>query len=505
MNELLALDGLEVAYARRPPVIVDLHLRLQAGQVHALVGASGCGKTTVGLAIVGCLPEGASVRAARVVVDGKAGSFDDVVARRGRGFGMVFQDSARALDPVRRLRDQVAAVVAHRDRCGRTPAWEEAGRLLLRVGLEPHLGDRHPHQLSGGERQRGQIALALATRPRLLVLDEPTSALDTVSRRAVVDLLASLAGEGLAVLLITHDLGFAGALAHVVTELDHGRGRPWVATEAPAPVPVSLPLPAAGERRPLVVEALHPLLPRVPWFAPRRAPPPPVVASFRLEPGAGLAIVGRSGCGKTTLLRGLLRQWRAEGRVRLGELAWSDLPEPALRPHRWRLQPIFQEPHGSFDPVRSVGRSVADGARAGAPAPELVCAAVGLGPELLGRRPVGVSGGELQRAALARAYCAGPDVLVCDEPTASLDAANRARVLGLLRAFRAAGRAVLVVTHDFRVAEATCDDVAVLDAGRVVEVGRVSDVFASPGSDAGRALVAAARPVRRDSRPPEST
>jgi peptide/nickel transport system ATP-binding protein len=472
--------------------IVDgVRLRVLPGRVTALVGASGSGKTTIGLALLGEYPAGARVTGE--------------VRRPGEGpVGYVPQHPAAVLNPARRisaLLDDIA-----RPQVRRLPRPERRGaarRLVLRALAEAQLPDaegllrRHPHQLSGGQQQRVVLAQALLLGARVIVADEPTTGQDVLTKRAVVDRLAAVAARGIAVVLLSHDLDVVRALADDVLVLRAGRvvesgpvERLWEAprhewtrrlleAQRPAPrcgAPAEAGQPALEVRDLTAVHDRGTTVLRVPHLA--------------LHPGTCLAVVGRSGSGKTTLARCLAGLHRDHD----GEILLDGTPLPRSLRRRSRaqlaaVQYVFQDALASFDEHRPVLAQVArtavrlrgtaedtamDEARA-------TLARLGLPDELTRRRPGALSGGELQRAALARALLARPRVLVCDEITSGLDTVSRRGLLDLLATLvRDRGDLALVlITHDLDTA-ALAHRIAVLDAGELVEQGPARQVLTTP-------------------------
>lgn len=491
--------------------VEDVSLSLAAGEVLSLVGPSGSGKSTILAAIAGLLPAAARVRGAMRL----AGHQDDLLAparrRRiaGREIGMVFQNPGSSLNPVLTVGAHIEQVVAaHLGLRGRERR-AEALALLARVGI-PDAEARaamYPHQLSGGLKQRVAIAAALAGRPRILLADEPTTALDTVVQAQILDLLVDLVDErGLGLLFVTHDLAIAASIGDRVAVLGAGRivetgparlvlePLPWAAPATPAPAG---PARAGGLRLEAVTRRF-------------RGAGGGIVAADRVDlavaPGEIVGLIGESGSGKTTLGRiatGLDRP--SSGAVRLDG---QPLAAALAGSGRGAVQMVFQDPHASFNPRRSVGGSIRIPLRIhrhGSSVADLL-EAVGLAPALAFRRPRNLSGGELQRAAIARALAASPRYLVCDEAVASLDAPARAEVLALLRALAQAGVGILFITHDLGVVRDLAARLVVLRGGRIVEEGPTADVLTRPEAPFTRALVAAvpdgARPWRDRRRAP---
>ncbi|KOX18706.1 peptide ABC transporter ATPase [Saccharothrix sp. NRRL B-16348] len=458
------------AVAGSHTLVDGVSFALSAGQVVALVGASGSGKTTTGLALLGEHAPGVTV-SGRITVTGRV--------------GFVPQQPSAALNPVRRLGGvfrEIAALHA-----GDRDALITSALRRARVPVE--LLRRYPHELSGGQQQRVVLAQALIGDPAVLVADEPTTGQDPITRAEVVDELSSVVAQGVALVLLTHDLDVVRALADEVVVLRAGQ-----VVEA-GPMADVLDRPRSAYTAALVAAQPRVTVSAERPVAPARLETRAVTARHRattvlhdvaVRVGAGecLAVVGRSGSGKTTLARclaglhaGFTGDVLLDGRL---------LPRSLRRRSRAQLaavQYVFQDARASFDAYRTVldqvGRTavrlggVAD-ARSAALA-EL--AAVGLDEATVTRRPAALSGGELQRAALARALLARPDVLVCDEITSGLDTLTQASLLDQLAALTCT---VVLISHDLAVVARLADRVAVLHQGHVVEQGPAGDVLGSP-------------------------
>ncbi len=525
----LALQGLEV-HAGDRRLLGPLDLAFAPGRRLGVVGESGSGKSLTALSLLGLLPAGLRARGAlrcdevEVVLGARVAPAH--AALRGRAIGWVPQDPLAALHPLRTIGAQLRETLrAH----GRPDA--DARALLSRVQL-PDPGaalERFPHQFSGGQRQRIAIALALCSRPRYLIADEPTSALDARIARDVLDLLDGLCREeGLGLMLISHDLPLVGAYADDVLVLRRGdvveRGatrevfahprhaytRELIEADA---LPVGGPSgPSSSETAidsklgPEGPPAKSGVLLRAEGLTMRypRAPAPALDGvDIALHRGEGLALLGESGSGKSTLGRALLRLLRgARGRVWLEDVELTALSGRALRALRKRIGVVFQDPYASLDPRMRIGdivveplriHGLGDAASRAAKARELLIA-VGLDPEMAVRWPHQCSGGQRQRIAIARALACDPELLVCDEAVSALDAHHRRGILDLLATLkRERGLALLFVTHDLAAAAAVAERIAVLEAGRIVEIGDAAEVLRAPRHAHTQALVAARR------------
>jgi oligopeptide/dipeptide ABC transporter ATP-binding protein len=409
---------------------------------------------------------------------------------------------------------QLADAVRAHERLAGYAARERAASLLGLVGLGPAQLGRYPHELSAGMRQRVVIAIALASRPALLVLDEPTSALDAVARQEIVALVGRLRDAlGLSLLFIGHDLALVRSLCQRVQVLRAGRLVEETATPAAAIAP---PPTGAIEQGPptLSVRGLCKTF-RLRAGLRTRLVPAVVDVSFELHRGETLALLGESGCGKTTTARMIARLLPPGA----GEIALDGRDVLALEPRtaspafRARVQMIFQDPFASLNPVHTVGYHLArpllrhrrcERGPALEAAVAALLEAVGLAAEHARRLPHQLSGGQRQRVAIARALAPEPTVMLADEPTSMLDSAVRDEVLGLLRRLgRQRGLATLHITHDLAVARAVADRVAVMYAGAIVEVAPGRVLFETPAHPYTRLLLslAAPAPPRAEGRP----
>ena len=530
MSGGLAIRDLSVAIQGRP-VLRGVSLDVAPGQVLALVGESGSGKSMTALAAMGLLPPGA-VATGAVSLDGVPllNRPDAELARvRGRDIGMVFQEPMTALNPVRTIGDQVAETVRQHAAVSRAAAMERARDTLARVGLDPAAipPDRYPHELSGGQRQRVAIAIAVACKPRIILADEPTTALDVVTQAQVLDLLTRLAREdGAGLLLITHDLALVAGMADRIAVMKDGavveRGDAPELLRAPQHPYTQGLLRDAGHlpsRAPRPAEPAEPLLevrglvrayagPRRSLF--RKAPPIRAVdgVDLTIRRGESVGLVGPSGCGKSTLLRTVLALEAPDrGEVRLLSRSLTAARGAELRDLRRRIQVVFQDPYGSFDPRWTVERLVAEPLHLLPDPPrgaarrrrvEAMLDSVGLSPADADRYPHQFSGGQRQRIAIARALIVEPAVVALDEAVSALDVTIRARILDLLADLSdRLGLSYLFVSHDLAVVRAITDRVLVMQAGRIVEEGPTEQVFQDPRHPLTRTLVAAAPSLDR--------
>ncbi|WP_322857542.1 ABC transporter ATP-binding protein [Mycobacterium shigaense] len=525
---LLSVEGLEVTFGDQAPAVRGVELSVRRGQTVAIVGESGSGKSTTAAAILGLLPPGGRITAGRIIFDGldlaSAGrKADRRVLRsiRGRRIGYVPQDPMTNLNPVWKVGFQVREAL-RANTAGRS-ARRRAVELLAEAGMPDPAkqAGKYPHQLSGGMCQRALIAIGLAGCPQLLIADEPTSALDVTVQRQVLDHLQRLTEErGIALLLITHDLALAaeraesvvvvhrgavveaGAAQSILREPQHEYTRKLVAA-APSLAAPRTRGPAAARDDILVATQLTKVYSEpgaTPW---RRTEFRAVDAvSFRLHRASTLAIVGESGSGKSTVARmvlGLLRP--SSGTVLFdGTQDVAAMDADQAMAFRRRVQPVFQNPYSSLDPMYSVFRAVEEPLRIHRVGDrrhreravrELVDQ-VALPASVLGRLPRELSGGQRQRVAIARALALRPELLVCDEAVSALDVLVQAQILDLLAELQTElGLTYLFISHDLAVIRQIADEVLVMRAGRVVEQAGTEDLFARPGHEYTRQLLEA--------------
>ncbi|MGW7437696.1 ABC transporter ATP-binding protein [Streptomyces sp. NPDC054849] len=459
-------------------IVNGVSLAAPEGRITAVIGPSGSGKTTTGLALLGEYPAGA-------VVDG------EVQAPAGP-VGYIPQHPASVLNPARRVGALLADIAARQGgggRLARRRRVEDALRLAQIPDPEAVLR-RFPHQLSGGQQQRVVLAQALLLGARVIVADEPTTGQDALTKQGVVAELAAVAARGIAVILLSHDLDVVRELADEVVVMRAGR----VVDRGPASSVLEGLEPGQlctartpSPRGPLRLETRN-LTAR--HLTARGAPEVLSDISVSVAAGECLALVGRSGSGKTTLgrcLAGLHRTY--EGTVLLDGTPLPRSLRSRSRAELSAVQYVFQDAKAAFDEHRPVLDQVARSAvRLRGAAPEEARRAAlstlgefGLGETLAGRRPGELSGGELQRAALARALLTRPQVLICDEITSGLDTATRVSILDSLARLRERNElSLLFITHDLAAAAVLADQIAVLDSGRLVETGPASELIEGP-------------------------
>ncbi|XWN31246.1 MAG: ABC transporter ATP-binding protein [Devosia sp.] len=505
MTTLLAVKDLSVDIGATQAVR-GISFEVSPGETLALVGESGSGKSMTALALMGLTPPGAVVRAERLeLADG-----GHPMAHRGDRVAMVFQEPMTALNPVFTIGDQLTAVYRRHKGGSHAQARERAVALLTRVGV-PNPVERlkhFPHMMSGGQRQRVLIAMALMCGPDLLIADEPTTALDVTTQAKLLDLLKGLGEQfGLGMLFITHDLGVVAKIADRVAVMKDGEivegGDARTVLAAPQHPYTkrlidSLPTPVGGNpscAEPILeakgIERIYGargFFGGEPFRALRGV-------SLTLGRGEALGIVGESGCGKSTLARILIGlDSPSDGAVTIDGEDARTLPQ---RSRAKLIQPVFQDPFGSLNPLWRV-KDILDvplSLHTNLTRPERARRVaellhdVGLPERAARATPRALSGGQRQRVAIARALAAEPSILVCDEPTSALDVSVQAQILDLLRGLRRdKGLSLMFISHDLAVVEAICDRVIVMDAGEIVEEGTAHDIFHTPQHPTTRAL-----------------
>ena len=521
--------------------VKGLDLQLPDQGATAVIGESGSGKSVSMRAILGLLPSNAKVAGSARLELGSGDTVELIGAGknrlrriRGQEVGMVFQNAMDALNPSLTLERQLTEAVLWHGLGTRQEARRRAVEALGEVGIpEPERRVKmYPFQLSGGMRQRAMIAMATITRPSLVIADEPTTALDVTVQKQILDLLVHLQDEGMALVMITHDLGVARYLAQDGVVLREGevreRGPMRQLLTDPEDSYTRMLLESAMDIRPpepgdpgaqgtparesaTPAERLEDPLVRARGLVkefPGAAGPIRAVddVSFELPRGGTLGIVGESGSGKSTLARLVLRLIDpTAGEVHVDGRDVLAMGRRKLRLQRRSMQMVFQSPYGSLLPASTVAENISEPLRINRIGTKRDRRREAL--DLLDRvqLPTGyadlyprqLSGGEQQRVAIARALALEPGLLVADEPTSALDASVQAQVLELLDSLRRQlGFSILLITHNLAVAERLAHEVLVMRSGQVVEHGPTEQVFRAPEHEYTRDLLSAVLPVR---------
>ncbi|OQP86207.1 microcin ABC transporter ATP-binding protein [Rhizobium rhizosphaerae] len=499
---------------------VDLDVR--AGETLAVVGESGSGKSQTMMAIMGLLAANGRASGSALYRDREMVGLPikDLNTIRGDKITMIFQEPMTSLDPLYPIGRQIAEPIRHHRGGSAADARARVLELLELVGIpEPARRiDSYPHELSGGQRQRAMIAMALANEPDILIADEPTTALDVTIQAQILTLLQSLQKRfGMAVVLITHDLGVVRHVADRVVVMRRGEvvetGTTRAVFDAPSADYTRMLIDAepSGEKAPPALDApviLQGRKVRVDYkiaggFLKKSGLFTAVHgADIHLRQGQTIGLVGESGSGKSTLGRALLKLTPSSGRVLFDGRDISGFDRKAMRPLRRDMQLVFQDPFGSLSPRQTVGEIITEGlyvhepqlskaerdARAVAALQE-----VGLDPTARNRYPHEFSGGQRQRIAIARAIILKPRLVVLDEPTSALDRSVQGQVIELLRGLQAShGLSYLFISHDLSVIRAMSDYVIVMQGGQIVEEGETAALFSNPREAYTRALLSAA-------------
>jgi peptide/nickel transport system ATP-binding protein len=526
-DTILDIRDLVVSLGKKPdgPRIIDrISLQVASRETLCVVGESGSGKSVTSLTVMGLLQKGTLVPASgSVKLVGEellTASESRLRQLRATRMAMIFQEPMTALNPVVPVGRQIDEVLrAHTDLDARA----RRKRILdmmeqVRLPQVERIFASYPHRLSGGQRQRIMIAMALVLEPKLLIADEPTTALDVTTQKQILTLIRDLQRDhGTAVLFITHDMGVVAEIADRVAVMRQGRlvetGTLDTILRKPAmdytrnllaAVPSLVPrAPRPETQEPVVLEAneLGKVYRERSFFGKAREVKAADDVTLTLRKGRTLGIVGESGSGKSTVARCIVRLIDpTSGGVRLVGREISDLSRRLLQPHRQRIQIIFQDPYRSLNPRITTGESIAEGpVNYGVPRQKALARArellelVGLPADAVSRYPHQFSGGQRQRIAIARALALDPAVLVADEAVSALDVSVQAQVLELLDEIqKRLGIGLLFITHDLRVAAQICDDVVVMQNGRVVEQGPAAEVLTNPQQPYTRSLLEAA-------------
>lgn len=527
-NNLVRVRNLSVDFTAAGQVnhaVKNVSFNIRKGETVALVGESGSGKTVSALSILRLLPyPAASHPTGEIYFHGRnLLKLDESEMRKMRGarISIIFQEPTTSLNPLQTIDVQVGEVLRVHRGMDKKAERNRVLELLTRVGLrEPEKRMKsYPHQLSGGQRQRVMIAMALANEPELLIADEPTTALDVTIQAQILELLKELQAEmGMAMLLITHDLGIVRKMAERVYVMNGGE----VVEEGPTEQIFEHPKqaytrhllnaepsgepPKADETAPVVLETENLKV----WFPVKRGLLRKTVdhikavdgVSLKIREGQTVGVVGESGSGKTTLGLALLRLISSEGPIVYMGRNIEKYDSKQMRPLRKEMQIVFQDPYGSLSPRLSVSQIIEEGLTIQEPGMayderrDRVATAlegVGLQAAMQDRYPHEFSGGQRQRIAIARAMVLGPKFIMMDEPTSALDMSVQAQIVDLLRALQTEKTlSYLFISHDLRVVRALSNHVIVMRNGKVVEEGAGEKIFTAPETDYTKALLAAA-------------
>ncbi|SFJ27519.1 oligopeptide transport system ATP-binding protein [Phyllobacterium sp. CL33Tsu] len=525
-ENILSVRGLKVDFTTPDGdvnAVKGIDLDVKAGETLAVVGESGSGKSQTMMGIMGLLARNGRVTGSakyrgKELVGLPLKRLNEV---RGSKITMIFQEPMTSLDPLYTVGRQIAEPLVHHKGMTFKQAKVRVLELLKLVGIpDPERRiNSYPHEMSGGQRQRVMIAMALANEPDLLIADEPTTALDVTIQAQILDLLRSLQKRfGMAIVLITHDLGIVKHFADRVVVMRRGdvveRGSIKDIFENPhedytkmllAAEPSGSKEPPA-DNAPIILEGRNVAVDFAiggGFFTSAKTMFRAVDGvSVRLKKGQTIGIVGESGSGKSTLGRALLRLLPSSGQYHFGSKNISNFDRSAMRPLRRELQLVFQDPYGSLSPRQTVGEIITEGLFIHEPQlsraerDKRAIAAlkeVGLDPAARNRYPHEFSGGQRQRIAIARAVILKPKVVILDEPTSALDRSVQGQVIDLLRDLQDKhDLSYIFISHDLAVIKAMSDYVIVMKNGKIVEEGDTEDIFETPTQNYTKTLMAAA-------------
>ncbi|SCN46866.1 Oligopeptide transport ATP-binding protein OppD (TC 3.A.1.5.1) [methanotrophic endosymbiont of Bathymodiolus azoricus (Menez Gwen)] len=508
---LLTVENLHLSFAGQP-VINGISFQINKGETFALVGESGSGKSLAALSVLRLHPTQAYLQADTIQladIDILRTPESELCQVRGQRVAMIFQDPMSSLNPVMMIGQQIAETIQLHFSMAKKQCTEKVLVLLQQVGIPdaPRRMNEYPHQLSGGQRQRVMIAIALAGEPDLLIADEPTTALDVTIQAQILDLLKSIQQQnGMALWLISHDLALVSNMADRVAVMQSGN----IVETANNKAIFSRP-------QHIYTQKLLQALPNINYQAEQQKPESIALlkltdfkvhypirkgllkrvvdyvkavdgVSFTLDAGKTLALVGESGCGKTTLGKGLLSLIPStSGRVDFHGVDLSTLSREQLRVQRAAMQIIFQDPFSAMNPRMFILDIVAEGIRTLHPTTNKeeivrqvteILKQVGLDETALYRFPHEFSGGQRQRICIARALAVKPKLIVCDEPTSALDVSVQKQIIELLKSLQKTQNiSYLFITHDLAVVAEIADEVAVMYQGKIVEQGSVEQIL----------------------------
>lgn len=555
MTNLLSVKNLSIAFGESNAVN-NLSFTLMAGKTLAIVGESGSGKSVSSLALMGLLPKQTRITADELLFDGVdlyTATEEEHRLLRGKAISMIFQEPMTSLNPAMRCGNQVAELLTLRLGKSKAVAKQIVLEWFEKVKLPDPEGTykKYPHQLSGGQRQRVMIAMAMCTKPKLLIADEPTTALDVTVQKNILKLLRELQQEiGMAMIFITHDLGVVKEIADDVLVMYRGDVQEQGPMQQILEHPQSAytqgllacrpPIHEKPHRLPTVEDYLNPKLKTSSkasnsavikeeekikdqssepilsiselhkffpiagkhWFSNKQSIEVLKGISLDIFRGESLGLVGESGCGKSTLGRSIIRLLQAEkGTISYKGKDITRLKGKALRHLRKEIQIIFQDPYSSLNPKQTIGNAITepmvvhnlhenDAGRKNKAQEILI--KVGLKAAHFNRYPHEFSGGQRQRIGIARALAVEPEVIICDESVSALDVSVQAQVLNLLNDLKEEfGLTYLFISHDLSVVKYFCNRIAVLNRGEIVELDKADMVFFTPQNEYTKSLISA--------------
>ncbi len=527
VKAVLTIDNLSVSLphiADRPYAIENISFTLESGEILCIVGESGSGKSVTANAVMGLLPPPLKIESGTIRLhdrDITASTERERTSLNGRVVSMIFQDPLSALNPLMTIGRQIEEVMLTHPEAAQFNRWTRVIELLEMVGLPnpPTIAHQYPFRLSGGQRQRVMIAMALALDPDILIADEPTTALDVTTQAQILDIIRRLQRQKkMSVLFITHDFGVVADIADRVIVMEKGRlveqGLAKQVLRAPrepysqrllAAIPTmrTEPKPAVREDSPVVLDVqgvCKSFRTKGGLFGKTRVVHAVQGVSLTLRKGETVGIVGESGSGKSTFGRMVMKLLDSDsGRIILDGDDIVPMKESRFRAKRPYIQMVFQDPFASLNPRHSIEHSLTCGPMTfGMSRTEArdnafrLLKRVGLPEQAMDRYPHEFSGGQRQRIGIARALMFNPLLLIADEAVSALDVSIQAQVLQLLAELQQETRvAMLFITHDLRVASQICDQIAVMQHGRIVEFAPAYELFEAPRDPYTQTLVQA--------------
>lgn len=526
-DKLLTIKKLHIGFKKGTEINLVVHgidLSVESGEILALIGESGCGKTVTAQSVLRLLPpsiirypQGEIIFCGKNIMTLTDSELQDI---RGNDIGMIFQEPMSSLNPLHTVEKQLSETMILHKAINPKDSRDYVMQSLIKVGIrEPEKKvNAFPHQLSGGERQRMMIAMALANKPKLLIADEPTTALDVTVQRQILDLIKQLQEEmHMAILFISHDLNIVKNIADRVAVMKDGKlmetgiktqifnnPKHSYTQELLSYEKDNIP-PKSNPEAPVIIRLKDLKV----WFPVRRGVLKRIKGyvkavdgvDMQIKQGTTLGVVGESGSGKTTLGKAILKLEKSEGEINFLQHSLHNLKEKDIRVLRKQMQIIFQDPFGSLNPRMSIEQIIGEGLvihNTGMPEEQIkmiinVMNEVGLDPNQRFRYPHEFSGGQRQRVAIARALVLKPKFIILDEPTSSLDRSIQFQIVNLLKELQKNHNlSYMLITHDLKVVKSICHDLVIMHKGKVVEAGSARDIFSRPQAEYTKTLLASA-------------
>ena len=511
MNDLLQVKNLclNIRSHAEEEILKDISFTIKESEVVSLIGESGSGKSLTALSIIRLLEASCKISNGEVIfADKNIFNLKEKEMReiRKKDISMIFQEPMRSLNPVMSIREQLReAYINYKD----VNLEHEIIKNLISVGINDakRVINLYPHQLSGGMKQRVMIAMAIACKPKLLIADEPTTSLDVTIQKQVLDLLIELKEKlNMAILFITHDLAVASQISDRIVVMKNGKvienSESKLFFQNPKELYSKSLLVSSSYNRKLIANIdnndedvlnignLKVYFKEKNKFLDREKSYIKAVddISFLIKPSSTHAIVGESGSGKTTIAKAIMGLTQVtSGNIKILNKDILKMTNLEKRDFRKHYQMVFQDPFSSLNPRMRVGAIIKEGLCF--LKPELsntdtnkilydVIKNVGLSKDSLNKYPHQFSGGQRQRIAIARVLVLEPKLLVCDEPTSSLDVTVQKQVLDLLIDIQERTKiSYLFISHDIKLISNISDTISVMYKGKMVESGSTFDII----------------------------